>query len=52
MDKPEEATLMKFVCSECGQEDEVQMEMNPANFSKAGSSTASAARRRRKIKKV
>jgi|TARA_R110001606_G_scaffold7958_2_gene34846 hypothetical protein len=37
VDKPEEATLMKFVCSECGQEDEVQMEMNPANFSKAGS---------------
>jgi hypothetical protein len=37
INKPKEATMMQFTCTECGQEDEVQMEMNPANFSKAGS---------------
>ena len=37
INKSKEATMMQFTCTECGQEDEVQMEMNPANFSKAGS---------------
>ena len=35
--KPKEATTMNFKCPECDHEDEVEMEMNPVNFSTAGS---------------
>ena len=35
--KPREATTMNFKCPECDHEDEVTMEMNPVNFSTAGS---------------
>jgi hypothetical protein len=35
--KPKESTTMNFKCPECEHEDEVMMEMNPVNFSTAGS---------------
>ena len=35
--KPKESTTMNFKCPECEHEDEVVMEMNPVNFSTAGS---------------
>lgn len=35
--KPEDVNKMNFTCESCGQKDIVYMEMNPVNFSEAGS---------------
>jgi hypothetical protein len=37
MKKPEDVNKMSFVCENCKQEDTIYMEMNPVNFSEAGS---------------